>query len=60
MTKVKQTWCEKWLAREENSNNSDSSSEEEFGVTSDKRESTSDKGNSNPGKGSNPNNGEDQ
>jgi hypothetical protein len=59
MTKVKQTWREKRLAREENSNSSDNSSEEEVGVTSDKGESTSDKGNSNPDKG-NPNKGEDQ
>jgi hypothetical protein len=59
MTKVKQTWHEKRLAREENSNSSDSSSEEEVGVTSDKGESTSDKGNSNPDKG-NSNKGEDQ
>jgi hypothetical protein len=48
MTKVKQTWHEKWLARKENDN---ISSEEEVGVTSDKGESTSDKGNSNPDKG---------
>jgi hypothetical protein len=48
MTKVKQTWCEKRLARKENGNNS---GEEEVGVTSDKGESTSDVGNSNPDKG---------
>jgi hypothetical protein len=48
MTKVKQTWHEKQLARKENGN---SSSEEEVGVTSDKGESTSDKGNSNSDKG---------
>jgi hypothetical protein len=46
MTKVKQTWREKWLAREENDNSS-----EEVGVTSDKGESTSDKGESNLCKG---------
>jgi hypothetical protein len=51
MTKVKQTWCEKWLAREENGNSNDSSSEEEVGVISDKGESTSDKGSSNLDKG---------
>jgi hypothetical protein len=56
MTKVKQTWHEKWLAREENGNNN---SEEEVGVTSDKGESTSDKGNSNLDKCSNPDKGED-
>jgi hypothetical protein len=44
MTKVKQTWCEKWLSREENGNSSDSSSEGEVGFTSDMGESTSDKG----------------
>jgi hypothetical protein len=44
MTKVKQTCHEKWLAREENGNNSDINSEGEVGVTSDKGESTSDKG----------------
>jgi hypothetical protein len=47
MTKVKQTWLEKRLAREQNGSSSDSSSEEEVGITSDKGESTSDKGNSN-------------
>jgi hypothetical protein len=47
MTKVKQTWLEKWLAREQNG----SSSEEEVGITSDKGESTSDKGNNNPDNG---------
>jgi phage terminase small subunit len=57
MTKVKQTWHEKQLAREENGNNN---SEEEVGVTSDKGESTSDKGNSNMDKCSNPDKGEDQ
>jgi hypothetical protein len=48
MTKVKQIWHEKWLAREGNGN---SNSEEGVGVTSDKGESTLDKGNSNPDKG---------
>jgi hypothetical protein len=48
------------LAREENDNSSDSSSEEEVGVTSNKGESTSDKGNINLDKGSNPDKGEDQ
>jgi hypothetical protein len=43
MTKVKQTWLEKQLAREQNG----SSSVEEVGINSDKGESTSDKGNSN-------------
>jgi hypothetical protein len=47
MTKVKQTWLEKRLAREQNG----SSSEEEVGITSDKGESTSDKGNNNPDNG---------
>jgi hypothetical protein len=54
MTKVKQTWHERWLAREENGNSSDNSSEEEVEVISDKGESTSDMGNSNSNKGSNP------
>jgi hypothetical protein len=60
MTKMKQTWHEKRLAREENSNSSDSRSEGEVGVTSDEGESTSDKGSSNPDKGSNLDKGEDQ
>jgi hypothetical protein len=47
MTMVKQTCCEKRLAREENGN----SNEDEVGVTSDKGESTSYKGNNNPDKG---------
>jgi hypothetical protein len=51
MTKVKQTWHEKRLAREENGNSRGSRSEEEVGVTSDKGESTSDEGNSNLDKG---------
>jgi hypothetical protein len=38
MTKVKQTWHEKRLAREENGNSSDSSCEGEVGVTLDKGE----------------------
>jgi hypothetical protein len=43
MTKVKETWHEKWLAREENDNSSDSSSEGGGdGVNLDKGESTSD------------------
>jgi hypothetical protein len=50
MTKVKQTWHEKQLAREENDNNSDNSNEEEVGVIWDKGESTFDKGSSNPDK----------
>jgi hypothetical protein len=51
MTKVKQTWHEKQLAREENSNSSDNICEEEVGVTLDKGQSTSDKSNSTPDKG---------
>jgi hypothetical protein len=50
MTKVKKTWHEKWLAREEIGNSSYSSSEEEVGVTSDNGEGTTNKGNSNPDK----------
>jgi hypothetical protein len=51
MTKVKQTWREKWLAREKNGNSSDSSNKEEVGDISDKGESTSYMGSSNPNKG---------
>jgi hypothetical protein len=36
MTKVKQRWQEKRLAKEENDSSGDSSSEEEYEVTSDK------------------------
>jgi hypothetical protein len=60
MTKVKQTWREKWLAREKNGNSSDSSNKEEVGDISDKGESTSDMGSSNLDKGSNPDKGEDK
>jgi hypothetical protein len=42
MTKPKQTWWEKWLAKEENGSSDDSSGEEEVEVTSAK-------GDSNPG-----------
>jgi hypothetical protein len=45
MTKPKQTWREKWLAKEENGSNDDSSGEEEVEVTSTK-------GDSNPGSSS--------
>jgi hypothetical protein len=45
MTKSKQTWWEKWLAKEENDSNGNSSGEEEVEVTSAK-------GDSNPGSGS--------
>jgi hypothetical protein len=45
MTKSKQTWQEKWLAKEENGNSGNSSGEEEVEVTSTK-------GDSNPGSSS--------
>jgi hypothetical protein len=48
------------LAREENGNSSDSGSKEEVGVILDKGETTSDEGNRNLDKGSNPDKGEDQ
>jgi hypothetical protein len=60
MTKVKQTWSEKWLAREKNGNSSDSSNKEEVRDILDKGESTSDMGSSNLDMGSNPDKGEDQ
>jgi hypothetical protein len=44
MTKLKQTWQEKWLAKEENGSSGDNSGEEEFEVTSAK-------GDSSPGSG---------
>jgi hypothetical protein len=49
MTKVKQTWQEKQLAKEENGSNGDSSSEGEVGVTSDKGGSNPESGNGNSG-----------
>jgi hypothetical protein len=51
MTKVRQTWLEKWLAKEENGTSGDSSSEEEVEVTSDKDGSNSELGNGNSGLG---------
>jgi hypothetical protein len=51
MTKVKQTWQEKRLAKGENDSSSDSSSEEEVEVTSDKSGSNPELGNSNSGSG---------
>jgi hypothetical protein len=39
MTKSKQTWRKKWLAKEENGNSYDSSGEEEVEVTSAKGDS---------------------
>jgi hypothetical protein len=56
MTKPKQTWQEKWLAKVENDSSGESSGEEEVEVTSDKGgsnpklgNSNSDSGNGNPG-----------
>jgi hypothetical protein len=49
MTKPKQTWWEKWLAKEENGSSSDISGEEEVEVTSDKGGSNQGSGNDNPG-----------
>jgi hypothetical protein len=51
MTKVKQTWQEKQLAKEENGSSGDSSSEEEVKVTSNKGASNRESGNSNSGSG---------
>jgi hypothetical protein len=51
MTKVKQTWWEKQLAKEENDSSGDSSSEEEVEVTSDKGGSNLESGNGNSGLG---------
>jgi hypothetical protein len=59
MTKVKQTWQEKQLAKEENGSNGDSSSEGEVGVTSDKGGSNPESGNGNSGSG-NGNPGEEE
>jgi hypothetical protein len=59
MTKVKQTWREKWLAKEENDNSGDSNSEEEVEVTSDKGGSIPESGNGNPRSG-NGNPGEEE
>jgi hypothetical protein len=56
MTKPKQTWQEKWLAKVENDSSGDSSGEEEVEVTSDQGgsnpklgNSNSESGNGNPG-----------
>jgi hypothetical protein len=56
MTKPKQTWQEKWLAKVENDSSGESSGEEKVEVTSDKGgsnpklgNSNSDSGNGNPG-----------
>jgi hypothetical protein len=51
ITKVKQTWQEKQLAKEENGSSSDSSSEKEVEVTSDKVGSNLESGNGNSGSG---------
>jgi hypothetical protein len=48
MTKPKQTWQEKWLAKEENGSSSDSSGEEEVEVTSSKGDSIPGSGSGNP------------
>jgi hypothetical protein len=50
MTKLKQTWWEKWLAMEENGSSSDSSGEDEVEVTSAKGDSNPGSGNRNPGR----------
>jgi hypothetical protein len=51
MTKLKQMWREKWLGKEENSSNSDSSGKEEVEVTSDKGGSYPKSCNGNPASG---------
>jgi hypothetical protein len=51
MTKPKQTWREKWIAKEENGSSGDSSGEEEVEVTSAKGDSNSGSGNANPESG---------
>jgi hypothetical protein len=51
MTKPKQMWWEKCLAKEENNNNCDNSGEEEFEVTSTKGDSNPVSGSSNPESG---------
>jgi hypothetical protein len=48
-TKPKQTWQEKWLAKEENCSSGDSSGEEEVEDTSDKGGGNLESGNGNPG-----------
>jgi hypothetical protein len=50
MTKVKQTWCKKQLAKEENGSSGDSSGREEVEDTSNKGGSNPESGNGNPGK----------
>jgi hypothetical protein len=59
MTKVKQMWQEKWLAKEENGSSGDSSREEEIEVTLDKGGSNPESGNGNSGSG-NGNPGEEE
>jgi hypothetical protein len=49
MTKLKQMWWEKWLAKEENGSSDDSGGEEEVEVTSVKGDSNPGSGNRNPG-----------
>jgi hypothetical protein len=51
MTKPKQTWQEKWLAKEEGSHNGDSSSEEASKVTPARREDNPGSGDGNPESG---------
>jgi hypothetical protein len=48
MTKLKQTWQEKWLAKGENGSSGDISGEEEVEVTSVKGDSNPGSGSSNP------------
>jgi ribosomal protein L37E len=61
MTKLKQTWQEKQLAKEENGSSGDSSAEEEVEVTLAKGDSNRGSGNSNPELGNcNPDGKEDQ
>jgi hypothetical protein len=60
MTKVKQTWREKWLAKEVNDSSGDSISEEEVEVTLDKGGSNPKSSNGNSGSGNgNPGSGND-
>jgi hypothetical protein len=61
MTKLKQTWQEKWLAKGENGNSGDISGEEEVEVTSAKGDSNPGSGSGNPESGNhNPGGKEDQ
>jgi hypothetical protein len=61
MTKLKQTWWENWLAKEENGSSGKSSGEEEVEGTSDKGGSNLESGNDNSGLGNgNPGKEEDR